>query len=124
MLPGCRAPVADLIRNAYAQEYNDVLLTTYLSALTKQLETANAVRPFGLPPSDRPCETSSAGVSGSMEKTRIFTNTQMPPTQLLDKQLLLVSGQGSGGKGEGGGHGGGGMETRSGGGGRRRREAA
>lgn len=32
-----------------AQEYNDVLLTTYLSALTKQLETANAVRPLPRP---------------------------------------------------------------------------
>lgn len=35
----------ELMLAIYAQEYNDVLLTTYLSALTKQLETANAVRP-------------------------------------------------------------------------------
>ncbi|POY76010.1 hypothetical protein BMF94_0733 [Rhodotorula taiwanensis] len=64
----------------FMTEYNDVLLTTYLSALTKQLETANA---------------------------------------LLDKQLLVVSGQASGK--EGGGPGGPGGE--GGGGGRRRRAA-
>lgn len=63
------------------QEYNDVLLTTYLSTLTKQLHSANEVSYSPLLP--RP------------------SLTQNVP-QLLDKQLLVVaSSTGGGGGGAG-----------------------
>lgn len=85
-----------------AQEYNDVLLTTYLSALTKQLLTANDVCPLS-------------------PFTSCIRLTCPSRFQLLDKQLLLVNTNSSGKEGGGGGGAGGGGGRSGGGGGASRR---
>lgn len=80
----------------FLTEYNDVVLTNYLAALTKQLLTANEVRfptPFSLSLPFLPFPIPI-----------LLICLPPPPSQLFDKQLLLVTSSSSGG-GSGGGDG-------------------